>query len=94
MTCNSDLSPAPGLVLSPWGGVVLNLGQEHADGEPFVPKELASAQRADHIDPTEMSLVKNGNANLSSLLLCVVVCCGVLLLLLFGALLDGCVMTT
>ena len=38
---NSSLSPAAGLVLSPWGGVVLRLGQEHGDGQPFVPKELA-----------------------------------------------------
>ena len=34
----------------------------------------SSAQRADHIDPTERSLVKNGNANLSSLLLLLLLC--------------------
>ena len=33
----SYLLPAPGLLLSPWGCVVAPLGQEHRDGQPFMP---------------------------------------------------------
>ena len=29
VTCNSNLLPAPGLLLSPWGCVVVPLGKEH-----------------------------------------------------------------
>ena len=32
--------PAPGLLLSPWDGVVVSLGQEHCDDQPFMPQEL------------------------------------------------------
>ena len=32
VACNSYLLPAPGLLLSPWGCVVVPLGQEHRDG--------------------------------------------------------------
>ena len=32
--------PGPGHALSPWGGVVLTLGQGHSDGHPLVAKPL------------------------------------------------------
>ena len=41
MWCISNPPPAPGHRQSPWGGVVVRLGQEHRDGSPFMSQELA-----------------------------------------------------